>query len=75
MLIHQNSLKRPDVDKLYIDKLRSVPKNLSILKIKVNKLLVNKFVAILLDLSKLSDVVKNHVYNAISLLILLLILK
>ena len=60
---------------MYIDKLRSVPKNLSILKIKVNKLHVDKFVAILVDLSKLSDVVKNDVYNAIALLIQLLILK
>ena len=50
-----------DVDKLDIDKLKNVPTNLSILKGKVDKLGVDKLVPALVDLSKLSDVVKNDV--------------
>ena len=58
---------KSDVDKLDIDKLINVPSNLSNLKSKVDKLDVNKLVSV--DLSKVSDVVKNdvikkYVYNA-----------
>ena len=58
---------KSDVDKLDIDKLINVPSNLSNLKSKVDKLDVDKLVSV--DLSKLSDVVKNdvikkYVYNA-----------
>ena len=58
-----------NVDKLDIDKVKNVPTNFSNLKSKVDKLDVNKLVPLLIDLSKLSDVVKNdvfkkHVYNA-----------
>ena len=50
---------KSDVDKLDIDKLINVPSNLSNLKSKVDKLDVNKLVSV--DLSKVSDVVKNDV--------------
>ena len=47
---------KPDVDKLDIDKLKSVPTNLSNLKSKVDKL-----VPVPVDSSKLNHVVKNNV--------------
>ena len=58
-----------DVDKLDIDKLKNVPSGLISLKSKVDKLDVDKLVPLLVDLSKLSNVVKNNVvkkdvYNA-----------
>ena len=60
---------KSNVDKLDIDKLKSVPTNLSNLKSKVDKLDVDKLVPVPFDLSKLSNVVKNDivkkdVYNA-----------
>ena len=55
---------KSDVDKLDVDKLKNVPSGLSNLRSKVDKLYVDKLVPILADLSKLSDVVKNDVYNA-----------
>ena len=55
-----------DVDN---DKLRNIPTNLSNLKSKVDKIHVDKLVRFHVDLSKLSDIVKNDVvkkdvYNA-----------
>ena len=50
-------VKKLDID----DKLKSVPTNLSNLKSKVDKLDVDKLVPALVDLSKLSDVLKNDV--------------
>ena len=55
-----------DVDN---DKLRNIPTNLSNLKSKVDKIHVDKLVPVHVDLSKLSDIVKNDVvkkdvYNA-----------
>ena len=50
---------KSDVDKLDIDKLKNVPTNLSNLKSKVYKL--DKSIPGPVDLSKLSDVVKNDV--------------
>ena len=47
---------KSDADKLDIDKLKNVSKTLSSLKSKVG---VDKLVLVPLDLSKLSDVVKN----------------
>ena len=49
--------------------MKNVPRNLSNLKSKVNKLDVDKLVAVSVDLSKLNDLVKNDVvkkdaYNA-----------
>ena len=60
---------RTEVDKLDIDKLKSLPNNLTNLKSKVDKLDTYKLVRILVDLSKLSNFVKNNVvkkteYNA-----------
>ena len=60
---------KAEVDKLDIDKLKSVPTNLSNLKIKVDKLDIGKLETTLVDLSKLSNVVKNEIvkkteYNA-----------
>ena len=49
------------VDKLDIDKLKSLPNNLSILKTKVDKLDIDKLLPLPADLSKLSNVVKNEV--------------
>ena len=58
-----------DVDKLDIDKLKNVSSGLISLKSKVDKLDVDKLVPVPVDLSKLSNVVKNNVvkkgvYNA-----------
>ena len=44
-----------------IDKLKSLPNNLSILKTKLDKLDIDKLAPVPTDLSKLSDVVKNKV--------------
>ena len=60
---------KAEVDKLDIDKLKSVPTNLSNLKSKVDKLDIGKLETTPVDLSKLSNVVKNEVvkkteYNA-----------
>ena len=44
-----------------IDKLKNVPSGSTILKSKVDKLDVDKFVTVPADLSKVSDVVKNDV--------------
>ena len=63
-----SSLKT-EVDKLNIDKLKSLPNNLSNLKTKVEKVDIDKLVPVPVGLSKLSNVVKNEVvkkteYNA-----------
>ena len=60
---------KTEVDKLNIDKLKSLPNALSTLKSKVDKLDIDKLVPFPVDLSKLSNVVKNDVvkkteYNA-----------
>ena len=52
---------KSNIDKLDIDKLKSVPTNLNNLKSKMDKLNVDKLVSSPADLSKLSDVVKNDV--------------
>ena len=56
------------INQIY-DQLKNVPRNLSNLKSKVNKLDVDKLVAVSVDLSKLNDlvkidVVKKDAYNA-----------
>ena len=68
MLIHQKFLQKIDLanlksgyNELDIDKLRNVPRVLSNLKNKVDRLDVDKLVHVLVDLNKLSDVVKNDV--------------
>ena len=60
---------KTEVDKLDIDKLKILPNNLTNLKSKIDKLDIDKLVPILIDLSKLNNVVKNEVvrkteYNA-----------
>ena len=52
---------KSNVDKLDIDKLRTIPDNSSNLKSKVDKLDINKLANDPVDLSKLSNVVKNNV--------------
>ena len=65
MLIHENLLKgylanlKSNVDKLDIDQLKNALSDLSSSKRKVNKLYVDKLVPVPVDLSKLSDVVKD----------------
>ena len=60
---------KTEVDRLDIDKLKSLPNNWSNLKSKVDKLYIDKSAPVPVDLSKLSNVVKNEVvkkteYNA-----------
>ena len=50
------------VDKIDFHKLKNVSTNLSGLKSKTDKLDVDKLVPVLIDLSKLSDVVKKDLY-------------
>ena len=52
---------KTEVDKLDIDKLKSLPNNLSILKTKVDKLDIDKLLPLPADLCKLGNVVKNEV--------------
>ena len=51
------------MDKLDIDKLKNIQTNLSNLKSKVNELDVDGLISVPVDLSKLSDVVKNDVFK------------
>ena len=60
---------KTEVDKLDIDKLKSLPNNFGNLKTKVDKLDIDKLTPVPVDLTKLSNVVKNDVvtkteYNA-----------
>ena len=57
---NSSSLKT-EIDKLDIDKLKSLPNNLSNLKTKVDKLDIDKLVPVPVDLSKLTNIVKNEV--------------
>ena len=50
-----------EVDISDVNKLEKVPTGLNSLKSKVDKLYVDKLVPVLVDLSKLSDIVKNDV--------------
>ena len=52
---------KTEVDKLDIDKLKSLPTNLSNLKSKVDKWDTDKSAPVPVDLSKLSNVLKNEV--------------
>ena len=60
--VHLANLKS-NVDKLDIDKLKNGPSSLSNLKSKVDKLNVEKLEPVAVDLSKLSDVVKNDAFK------------
>ena len=52
---------KTEVDKLDIDKLKSLPTNLSNFESKVYKLDINKLAPVIVDLSKLSNIIKNEV--------------
>ena len=52
---------KTEVNKLNIDKLKSLPANLSNLESKVDRLGIDKLAPVPVDLSKLSNVVKNDV--------------
>ena len=52
---------KTEVERLDVDKLKSLPSNFSKLKTKVDKLDIVKLVPVPIDLSKLSDIVKNQV--------------
>ena len=52
---------KTEVDKLDINKLRSLPNNLSNLKSKIDKLYIHKVATVCVDLSKLNNVVKDDV--------------
>ena len=67
-LIHQILLKKadlvnlkPDVDNSDIDKLKNIPGLLSNFKSKVDRLNIGKLETTLVDLSKLSNIVKNEI--------------
>ena len=69
-LIHQILLKKIDlanfksnVDKIDIDKSKSIASGLSSLKSKVDKLDIGKVETTVVRLSKLSDVVKDEVFK------------
>ena len=66
--VHFGSLKS-NLDKLDIDKLKNVPSGGSSLKSKIDKLDVEKLVLAHVDLSKLSDVVKNDVVKKMYIMI------
>ena len=67
LILHSFALKsnlaslKTEVDKLDIDKLKSLLTNLSNLKNKVDKLDIDKLIPVPVDLSKLRNVVKNEV--------------
>ena len=52
---------KSDVDKLDIDKLKNLLSRLVSLKRKEDKLNVDKFVLVSVDLNKLSDTLKNYI--------------
>ena len=60
---------KAEVDKLDIDKLKSLPNNLSNLKTKVDKLDIDKLVPVPVDLSKLSNVGKNEVVKKLNIML------
>ena len=61
-----------DID---IDQLKNVPSNFSNLKSKVDKLDVHKLVPVAVDLSKLSDIIKNDVVKKFHIMLRSKILK
>ena len=59
---------KAEVDKLDIDKLKSLPNNLSNLKNKVDKLDIDKLVHVPVDLSKSGNVVKSNVLKKLNIM-------
>ena len=66
---------KSNIDKLDIDKLKNLTTILNNLKSKVDKLDVNKLVLVRVDLSKLSDVLKNYVIKKVYIMLRSKILK
>ena len=66
---------KAEVDKLHIDKLKSLPNNLSNLKNKVDKLDIDKLAPVPVDLSKLTNVVKMRLLKRLSIKLRSKILK
>ena len=60
---------KTEVDKIGVDKLKTVPDDLSNLKSKVDKLDIRKLETALVDLSKLSNVVKNDVAKRLNIIL------
>ena len=60
---------KTEVDKLDIDKLKSLPNNLSNLKTRVDKLDIDKLVPVPVDLSKLINVVKNEIVKKLNIML------
>ena len=58
-----------DVDKLDIDELKNLPNNLRSLKTKVDKLDIDKLILVSVDLSKLSNVLKNEVVKKLNVML------
>ena len=58
-----------DVDKLDIDELKNLPNNLRSLKTKVDKLDIDKLILVSVDLSKLSNVLKNDVVKKLNVML------
>ena len=51
------------MDKLDIDKLKNIPTNIRNLKSKVDKLDIDELLPVLVDLSNLTDIVKNDSFK------------
>ena len=66
---------KAEVDKLDIDKLKSVPTNLSYLKSKVDKLDIGKLETTSVDLNKLSNVVKMMLLKRLNIMLRSKLLK
>ena len=77
VLIHLNLLKKFDLASLKskADKLENVSTGLNSLKSKVHELDVHKLVPVPIDLSKLSEVVKNDAVKKMYIMLRLKILK
>ena len=58
-----------DVDKLDIDELKNLPNNLRSLKTKVDKLDIDQLILVSVDLSKLSNVLKNEVVKKLNVML------
>ena len=57
-----------EVDKLDIDKFKNMSSNLRNLKSKVDKLVIGKLETTTVDVSKLSDVVKNKLLKSLNIM-------
>ena len=69
------AILKSNVDKLYINKLKNVPTNLSNLNSKVDKLDIDKLALVPVDLSRLSNAVKMILLKKIYIMLISKILK